>query len=130
MLDSAGLIVKYRGQGVLVDTNLLVLYLVGLVNIERIRTFKRTSSFEKDDFLLLARLLDHFGPPLISTPHVLSQISDLTDLSGKELIKIRRLFRTLIGEVKEYFDTARTIADSSVFAPWIMRCGHCDRMRQ
>jgi hypothetical protein len=58
MLDASGLIAKYKGQGVLVDTNLLALYLVGSVNIERIATFKRTSSFDKDDFRLLVRLIN------------------------------------------------------------------------
>jgi hypothetical protein len=59
---------------------------------------------------------------LVSTPHVLSQISDLTDLSGNELTKIRKLFRILIGDIQEKFDTARTIAESPVFE----RLGLCD----
>jgi DNA-binding GntR family transcriptional regulator len=42
MLDAAGLIEKHRGKGVFVDTNLLVLLLVGL-KPRRIPNFKTHS---------------------------------------------------------------------------------------
>jgi hypothetical protein len=44
--------------------------------------FKRTQDFTIEDFDLVARLICWFGK-LIATPHVLSQVSDLTDLPGK-----------------------------------------------
>jgi hypothetical protein len=34
-----------RSSGFLVDTNLLVLFAVGTVNLDRIETFKRTSKY-------------------------------------------------------------------------------------
>jgi len=40
--DARALLEKHRGKGVLVDTNLPVLLLVGLVNRSRITRFKRT----------------------------------------------------------------------------------------
>src|SRR5436309_1953578 len=96
MLDAGSLIKKHQGKGVLVDTNLLVLLLVGLVNIARIRDFKRTQDFTVEDFDTLRDLVEWFGAPLIATPHVLSQVSDLTDLSGHERIAIRELFKATI----------------------------------
>src|ERR1035438_1165776 len=84
MLDAEALIVKHRAKGVLVDTNLLVLFLVGTVNRQRILNFKRTGDFAIEDYDVLVRLINWFGK-LIATPHVLSQVSDLTDLSGTEL---------------------------------------------
>jgi hypothetical protein len=42
-LDAKALIEKHRAKGVLVDTNLLVLLLVGAVNKQRIPRFKRTA---------------------------------------------------------------------------------------
>jgi hypothetical protein len=38
-----------RSSGLLVDTNLLVLFAVGTVNLDRIETFKRTSKYTKAD---------------------------------------------------------------------------------
>ena len=50
MFDAATLIEKHRGKGVLVDTNLFVLLLVGLVNENRILNFQRTQDFTIEDF--------------------------------------------------------------------------------
>jgi hypothetical protein len=61
MLDAGALIKKHQAQGVLVDSNLLVLFLVGKVNKRRILDFKRTQNFTIEDFELLARLIVGFG---------------------------------------------------------------------
>ena len=61
MLDAGALIKKHQARGVLVDSNLLVLFLVGKVNKRRILEFKRTQNFTIADFDLLARLIVWFG---------------------------------------------------------------------
>ena len=99
----------------LVDTNLLVLLLVGRVNTERIRNFKRTQDFTVDDFHLLQRLVMWFGTPLFATPHVLSQVSDLTNLPGPEGPSIRRLFQTTVELIEEQYDAARTLVQNPLF---------------
>jgi hypothetical protein len=45
MLDALALIEKYQAKGVLVDTNLMVLFLVGAVNKRRIPKFRRTQDY-------------------------------------------------------------------------------------
>jgi rRNA-processing protein FCF1 len=114
MLDAAALIEKHRAKGVLVDTNLLVLFLVGRVNRQRILNFKRTGDFSIEDYDLLVRLIGWFGK-LIATPHVLSQVSDLTDLTGKELTKIRELFKMLVENIEESYDTSRLLVGDPAF---------------
>jgi len=71
MLDAAALIEKHKRKGVFIDTNLLVLLLVGLVNPERIISLKRTQDYAVEDFAILRKLVDWFGKPLVTTPHVL-----------------------------------------------------------
>jgi hypothetical protein len=114
MLDAAALIEKHRAKGVLVDTNLLVLFLVGTVNRQRILNFKRTGEFTIEDYNLLVRLIDWFGK-LIATPHVLSQVSDLTDLTGDELNEIRELFKVLVENIEESYDTSRLLVGDPAF---------------
>jgi hypothetical protein len=114
MLDAAALIEKHRAKGVLVDTNLLVLFLVGTVNRQRILSFKRTGDFSIEDYDLLVRLIGWFGK-LIATPHVLSQVSDLTDLTGNELTKIRELFKVLVETIEESYDTSRLLVSDPAF---------------
>jgi hypothetical protein len=115
MLDAGALIEKHKAKGVLVDTNLLVLLLVGAVNTQRIPNFKRTEDFSIEDYELLVRLIKWFGK-LIATPHVLSQVSDLADLSGKERTAIRELFKSLVvQDIEEFYDESRGLVDDSTF---------------
>ncbi|HEY7305310.1 MAG TPA: hypothetical protein VH601_14395 [Bryobacteraceae bacterium] len=70
-------------RGLLIDTNLLVLFAVGSVNRDRIETFKRTRRYTAEDFDLLLRVLGNWGVRY-TTPHVLAEVSNLTDLAGTE----------------------------------------------
>lgn len=47
--------------GLLVDTNLLVLFAVGTFNPNRIEHLKRTRQYSKTDFELLLRFLEQFS---------------------------------------------------------------------
>src|SRR5258708_19483652 len=69
--------------GLLVDTNLLVLFIVGAVNLDRIESFKRTRQYSKTDCQLLLRVIDGFTP-LYTLAHVMAEVSNLTDLAGPE----------------------------------------------
>ena len=115
MLDAGALIEKHRAKRALVDANLLVLFLVGSVNKRRIRSFKRTQNFTIRDFNILTYLIDWFGG-LFATPHVLSQASDLADLRGKELLKVRRLFKRAVKEmIQESYDESRILVSEPIF---------------
>ena len=115
MLDAGALIEKHQAKGVLVDANLLILFLIGTVNKQRISEFKRTQDFTIEDFDLLQRLIAWFGR-LYATPHVLSQVSDLADLPGKELHKIRHLFRLVVEQhIDESYDPSRVLVADPVF---------------
>jgi len=109
----------------MVDTNLMVLLLVGLVNPERIQHFKRTQDFTVDDFRQLRKLLDELGTPLIATPHILSQVSDLTDLPGPERVTIRALFKKIIQEIDEKYDAANLLVRNFTFRYSIFALGRC-----
>ena len=114
MLDAAALIEKHRARGVLIDTSLLVLFLVGSVSRKRILNFKRTGDFAIEDYDLLVGLIDWFGK-LVATPHVLSQVSDLTDLYGTELIAVRSLFKALVEQIDESYDASLLLVGDPAF---------------
>jgi rRNA-processing protein FCF1 len=71
------LLQKHKPSGILIDTNLLLLFIVGKVNIERIRDFRRTSQFTTDDFETVNIIVKLFDCKIITTPHILTQVSDL-----------------------------------------------------
>lgn len=61
---------------VLVDTNLLVLLVVGMSGRDKIGRHKRTREFEEEDFDLLLSLLDPFDTYWV-TAHCLAETSNL-----------------------------------------------------
>lgn len=67
---------RYRKQGVLLDTNLLLLYTVGMWDSKQIPLFKRTKTFTEDDYILLAFILKQFER-VITTPNILTEVSNL-----------------------------------------------------
>jgi rRNA-processing protein FCF1 len=68
---------RYRSRGILVDTNILLLYFVGKFNRDQVPKFKRTNQFTPEDFDLLVRLLSLFKR-IATTPNVLSEVSNLS----------------------------------------------------
>lgn len=60
----------------LIDTNVLVLLVVGLAEPSRIPDFSRTRGYDPSDYAVLRRLLSGFRNAA-TTPHILSQASDL-----------------------------------------------------
>ncbi len=72
------LVTKYRRQGILVDTNLLLLFCVGAHDPNQIEKFKRTRTYIKDDFELLAHFLAAFDK-VITTPNILTEVNSLSN---------------------------------------------------
>ncbi len=87
-------------SGLLIDTNPLVLYAVGAVNRDRIKTFKRTSRYSKADYELPVRVIGQFEP-LYTVAHVLAEVSNLTDLPGSERSHARSVLKTTISLLTE-----------------------------
>lgn len=68
---------RYRGKGVLVDANLLLLYFVGRYDRDRIETFKRTNNYSVEAFDVLAKFLRLFST-VVTTPNILTEVSNLS----------------------------------------------------
>jgi hypothetical protein len=75
----APLLQKYRGKGILVDTNLLLLLLVGSIDTRLLERFKPTANhgFTSSDYELLCWMMGQFRK-ILTTPHVLSEVSNLS----------------------------------------------------
>lgn len=67
---------NYRSRGVLIDSNLLLLYFIGKYNPSVIQSFKRTKKFTIEDFDLLSQIICFFTK-LITTPNILTEVSNL-----------------------------------------------------
>jgi predicted nucleic acid-binding protein len=97
----------------LVDSNLLVLFAVGTVNRRRIETFKRTRQYTIQEFDLLIQVLGQWRS-LYTVPHVLAEVSDLTDLSGLERPRVRQVLKDTISILIEApISSAKAALDSA-----------------
>jgi hypothetical protein len=85
---------------ILVDTNLLLLFVVGSTSREWIRRHKRLGAFDVRDYMILARILTA-AEKLVVTPNILTETSNL--LGSPKNPSDHALFRTL-AEIVETAD--------------------------
>ncbi len=110
------LIQTYRSRGVLVDTNILVLYFVGNVARDQVPRFKRTKQFGVEDYDLLVRLLRCFDR-IVTTPNVLSEVNSLSGQLTEPLrTKCFSDFARAITLLDEHYVASATAAQTSEFS--------------
>lgn len=63
-------------KNLVLDTNLLVLLVVGFTDENLIKRHKRTRIFTAEDFVLLKILIEQ-NPKIVTTPHVFAECSNL-----------------------------------------------------
>ncbi len=66
----------YKERGVLIDANLLLLYLVGSYDIDLVEKFKRTKMFTRADFRIIWNIMEYFNK-IVTTPNILTETSNL-----------------------------------------------------
>ena len=109
------LLIEYRTEGVLVDANLLLLYVVGVYDPSKIERFKHTNAYTRDDFELLDRLLGQFET-VATTPHVLTEVSNLLGhLPKKPCRECTVLLQRLIPELEETYRAAEELCEHPYF---------------
>jgi rRNA-processing protein FCF1 len=92
-----------RKKRLLVDTNILLLYIVGSLNLDQIARHKRTEKFSVEDFRLLAGLLPQFGG-IVVTPNILSEVSNLLGQTDERTkAKLFLLFGSLVRVIEEHY---------------------------
>lgn len=109
------LIRKHKSSGILVDTNLLLLLLVGNFRQDQIERFKRTSMFTVDDFELLVNLLSQFQK-IITTPNILTEVSNLAgQIPGSYKEELFKVFATAIDRYFEIKISSNEVANHRQF---------------
>jgi len=73
---------------VLVDTNLLLLYIAGLANRTYIGAHKRLSGYNDADFELLVQAISIFSD-IVLLPHVLAEVSNLARQTPNPMMRSR-----------------------------------------
>jgi hypothetical protein len=76
--------IKQNLKGVVVDTNLLLLLLIGSFDKRQIGREKRINKYELQDFEKLNILLKHFPSTLFITQSILSEVTNLSSNYNEE----------------------------------------------
>lgn len=91
---------------IVIDSNLLVLLVVGLTDRNLIGKHKRTKSFDKEDFKLLTDALANFDQ-IIVTPHILTEASNLlSQIAELAMSAVRKTLAGLLESQKEKFEAS------------------------
>lgn len=100
---------------ILIDANLLVLWIFGHVAPDMIGT-RRTAKYTVEYFKLLQDLLLEYEEFLI-TPSVATEVSNLIGtLQGKHLHKARRILQASLQIWTEVYEDSRTLSGNPAFA--------------
>jgi hypothetical protein len=75
-------------SALILDTNLLVLFVVSIVSPHRIQHHKLTSEFQQQDVKLLYRYLDA-ADRVLTTPNIMTEASNLLNISERRKTDVR-----------------------------------------
>jgi hypothetical protein len=105
----------YRREGLLIDSNLLLLLFVGLHDPTRIEKFKRTAQFTVGDFELLVDYIGQFKE-VITTPSILTEVSNLLgQLPGNLRYSFCQHFAHALKDLHEQYTPSQELCDEKAF---------------
>lgn len=104
-----------RREGLLIDSNLLLLLFVGLYDRTRIEKFKRTTQFTVEDFELLVAFVGRFKE-VVTTPSILTEVSNLLgQLPDKLRYSFYQRFAYGLKDLHEHYTPSRELGDEKAF---------------
>jgi hypothetical protein len=109
------LIAKHQANGILLDSNLAILMVVGTYDISAIQKHKRTKAYTKEDYLLLKRLLGLFKRTL-TTPNILTETDNLARQIAYRGAQIPAAFLSVVQDFDEKYFASTQIGQSKHFA--------------
>lgn len=116
MRDVLEYMMRCATKGVIFDTNVLLVFLVGLWNVEEIPRFKRTAAYSKDDFNLLLNIATIVGK-VVTTPHILTETCNLYGTLNKQHGKqVYTVLATMLQSVFERRQEAIRLTIDPLFA--------------
>lgn len=113
----SGLIGRYRTRGVLVDSNLLVGFVIGAMDRRLLKSCRALlKAFTPEDFDLLVDTLGAFDL-IVTTPHVLTEVSNLGGKLDRQLHGRFReaLSKLILSRLREETAEARLIVANPSF---------------
>ena len=104
-------------KNIIIDSNLLLLWVVGQASPRYIGTRKNLSAYSISDFDLLTDIIGCFSSILL-TPNTLSETSNLLDRTknASERRSILQVFRSVVGSNTELYVRSAEVCERKEFA--------------
>jgi len=113
---------KWGKNGVVLDANLLLVYIVGLFDLRYLPKIKRAASYDGDDWRRLANLLKHARKAIV-TPGIITEACNLLDTVNRQNdFRIFATLQRLSSSLREDYITAQTLFGHQL----CLRFGHAD----
>lgn len=109
---------KFHRKNLLIDTNLLLLLLIGSLSPSLVRKQKITANqgFDEADFNQLRDFACGFQN-WVTTPHILTEVSNHAEkVKGLDHGKFIQQFISLIDKLDEYSETSKLLSKTDAFA--------------
>ena len=78
------LLKRHKQHGVLIDSNLLLLFTIGSFNQSLVGRYNRLSKYTEKDFLTITHFIKYFEK-IITTPHILTEVSNLSNMIDNKI---------------------------------------------
>ena len=105
----------HRREGLLIDSNLLLLLFVGLRDRNRIQKFKRTAQFTIRDFERLAAFIKRFKE-VVTTPSILTEVSNLLgQLPDSLKYSFYQNFAHALSDLHEHYTPSQQLRNEKAF---------------
>lgn len=116
--EISNLLKRYKRKGILVDTNIVLLWFVGAANRDRIAKFPRTQQFSAEDYELLKRILSQFDS-IVTTPNILTEVNNLANkLTGDDRDNFFKNFASIVDGLVEVYLESRRLVKLEKFAEY------------
>ncbi len=90
---------KYRKKGILLDTNLLFVYVIGKCGPEQLATSKRAQAYTQSDFESLETMIESgCFTKIYTTPNVLTEVSNLAPRGDYHFFEVLTAVTDLLEE--------------------------------
>jgi len=110
------LVERHAHKGILIDSNILLVWTIGSFSLALIRGFKRTAAYTPRDFNLIHSLLGRFKR-VVTMPGIIAEVSNLSgQLAGNIRDRFWKSYGTQICEFEEYFQRGATISTEGLFS--------------
>lgn len=109
------LIRNYHNKGLVIDTNLFILYLIGKYDKTIISKFKRTVEYSSEDFDILKRFVDPFRR-VITTPNIITEVTNIVEsLNRSEEYRLFKFLHKSLMSLREEYIASLKVTQTTCF---------------